>query len=149
MINKINQSMQNLTDKKIEIKENNQNNLFEQTLEKATNKIKSSEINNIPSKSLKEIPSTSLEIHNSYSNIETKTDKLLQMLEYYSTQIGDPKISLKKIEPVLEQIKTQAEKLIQKTNDLPDVDSDIKNIARKCALMANTEYIKFQRGDYL
>ncbi|OQY00673.1 MAG: hypothetical protein B6I26_07055 [Desulfobacteraceae bacterium 4572_130] len=149
MINKINQNIQNLTDKKIEIKENNQSNLFQQTLEKAGNKIKNSEIHNISSKSLKEIPSKSLGMYNSYSSIEIKTDKLLQMLEYYSTQIGDPKISLKRIEPVLEQIKTQAEKLIQKTKDLPDVNSDIKNIARECALMANTEYIKFQRGDYL
>lgn len=78
-----------------------------------------------------------------------KADKLLDMLDLYSEELKRSDVSLKQIAPVLEQIKTEAEALLQEAESSPDADPQQKRIAREFAVTANTEYMKFQRGDYL
>lgn len=78
-----------------------------------------------------------------------KTDQLLERLDSYAAQLGDPDISLKSIAPVLEQMNAEAKSLIEETRYLAAQDDGLKNIATQTAAVAQTEYIRFQRGDYL
>ena len=47
------------------------------------------------------------------------------------------------------QRRNYAQSLLQKVENSPEADESIKNIAKEFAVFANTEQIKFQRGDYL
>lgn len=82
-------------------------------------------------------------------SIQHMTDELLDMLDLYSSQLEDPAASLKSLEPILDRIKTCAGKLLEQTEKTPDTDAELKEIATQSAMMANNEYLKFQRGDYL
>ncbi|MFO7750173.1 MAG: hypothetical protein R6V54_08760 [Desulfobacteraceae bacterium] len=79
--------------------------------------------------------------------LEEKTDRLLNLLDAYSATLKNPENSLKTIEPALKEIKTTAGKLLKETK-AENEESELKTIAMELALTANTEYAKFQRGDY-
>ncbi len=71
------------------------------------------------------------------------------MLDSYSLKLENPNISLKNIAKVLEEIKENAGSLLKETERLTTADTNLKNIATQTIVTAQTEYIKFQRGDYL
>ncbi|MCK5695436.1 MAG: hypothetical protein KAH62_02345 [Desulfobacula sp.] len=71
------------------------------------------------------------------------------MLDSYSLKLEDPNVSLKNIATVLEEINETAGKLIKETERLTDADANLKNIATRTIVTAQTEYVKFQKGDYL
>lgn len=98
---------------------------------------------------LQEIASRSLEIQSTTDIVSAKTDQLIEMLDKFSIQLGNPGVSLKKISSVLEQIQKDAGDLLTETQRLAPQDSALKDIANQTALTAQTEFIKFQRGDYL
>lgn len=87
----------------------------------------------------------------SSDHIQIKTDELIDKLIEYSANISNSKVSLKEIEPLLDEIKADAEKLLQESEYAAkgNADSSLIDIARHSAITANAEYIKFQRGDYL
>ncbi len=121
---------------------------------KATDKIKGSKMENTATGRLQEIISKDFNIVNlsdvnSSNIISEQTDKLLGMLDSYSSQLIDPDISLKRIAPVVEEINNNAGNLLKETQNLTDLDVDLKMIATHTAITAQTEYLKFQRGDYL
>lgn len=101
-----------------------------------------------PTGSLKEISSMGPVIKSPSDIVTGHTDKLINMLESYSSKLGDPNISLKSIAPDLEQIKTDAAKLELEAKNLSDKDASLKEIATQTIVTAQTEYFKFQRGDY-
>jgi len=109
------------------------------TIEKVTQNSSLSEINAILDKS----------IDDPDIEIQDKTDLLLKQLDYYSAQLENPNITLKNIEPLLEEIKKSAGSLLENTGSKKFIDENLINIAKQSALTANTEYIKFQRGDYI
>lgn len=99
---------------------------------------------------LSELSSTrDITLNSTTSEIENKTDELIEKLSLYSSQLENPAISLKDMDSLLQEINTSAGNLLQKTADSGDTDSDLMDIVRECAITAHSEYIKFQRGDYL
>ncbi|MCP4720270.1 MAG: hypothetical protein GY860_12500, partial [Desulfobacteraceae bacterium] len=98
---------------------------------------------------LEEIASTGLRIQNQSSIVSGKTDKLLGLLDAYSSKLENPEVSLKSIAPILEQINQNADSLLKESVFLGTGDTKLKEIATQTVIAAQTEYVKFQRGDYL
>ena len=71
------------------------------------------------------------------------------MLDAYSSKLIDPNIPLKNIAPVVEEINNNADSLLKETQNLTDSDINLKQIATQTIVTAQTEYLKFQRGDYI
>ena len=92
-------------------------------------------------------PSTLNQIENTTEGIFNKTNFLIDKLENYSKELENPDKSLKDIEPLIASIKNDAEQLILKATD--SNDEKLNKIATETAIKANTEYIKFNRGDYI
>ncbi len=118
-------------------------------LGKALDKTQESEIEDTAAKALMEIGSKELNIINKSDIVSGKTDKLLAMLDSYTSKLIDPAVSLKSIAPVLEEINNNAGSLLKESQFLTDTDAALKKIATQTAVTAQTEYLKFQRGDYL
>jgi len=116
---------------------------------KATDKIKGSKMENTAVGGLQEIISKDFNIINSSDIVSGQTDKLLGMLDSYSSQLVDPDISLKSIAPIVEDINNNAGNLLKETQNLTDSDVSLKEIATHTVITAQTEYLKFQRGDYI
>ena len=96
-----------------------------------------------------EIASKELKIADTSDIVSGKTNALLEMLDAYASKLDDPDVSLKNIAPVLEEINTEAGGLLKDTQLLADADAALKKIATQTIVAAQTEYLKFQRGDYL
>jgi len=98
---------------------------------------------------LEEISAPVFELETLTSIVTGKTDKLLGMLETYAGQLENPEVSLKNIAPALEEINAKADSLLEDTRILGEDNSELKDIATQTVVTARTEYLKFQRGDYL
>ncbi|MGD9823466.1 hypothetical protein [Desulfobacter sp.] len=98
---------------------------------------------------LGEIPAFDFDIQTVSSIVTDKTDKLLNSLESYASQLDDTSVSLKDIEPALEELNADASSLLEETLSLGEDDQDLIDIATSTVVAAKTEYLKFQRGDYL
>ncbi len=122
---------------------------FKNALIDALDKSESSKMENTPTNALGEIASKGPQFIDNASAVTGKTDNLLNMLDLYSAQLENPDVSLKSIAPVLEKIKDNAGELLKESESLSESDTALKRIAQETALMAQTEYLKFQRGDYL
>ncbi|WP_319573952.1 hypothetical protein [uncultured Desulfobacter sp.] len=121
---------------------------FESLLNSALEKTQESE-NGIQTSELGEIPSLDFDIQTVSSIVTDKTDKLLTNLERYASKLDDANVSLKDIEPVLEELNADAASLLEETLSLGEDDQNLIDIATSTAVTAKTEYLKFQRGDYL
>jgi len=124
---------------------------FQQTFCKVLKDLEPSEIDCVQPKGLAELsPKNFILPDKSDSiNIADKTDRLLALLELYSSKLENSTISLREIDPVLKKINRDAGNLLDKIENSPGADEKIKNIAKELVLFANAEQIKFQRGDYL
>lgn len=98
---------------------------------------------------LGEISALGFDIQTVSSMVTDKTDKLLNSLESYASQLYDTSVSLKDIEPALEELNADAASLLEETLSLGEDDQELIDIATSTAVAAKTEYLKFQRGDYL
>ncbi|WP_321494574.1 hypothetical protein [uncultured Desulfobacter sp.] len=98
---------------------------------------------------LGEIFAPAFDIQSVSEIVTNKTDKLLNSLENYASQLDDASVSLKDIQPVLEELNEDAASLLEETLSLGEDDQDLIDIATSTAVTAKTEYLKFQRGDYL
>lgn len=88
-------------------------------------------------------------IQDESGGLEQETDRLLSLFDDYTKALGDPGQTLKDIESLLEDIKNGAEQISEMIGSgMPQTDS-LTSIARESALLANVEYIKFMRGDYV
>lgn len=118
-------------------------------LSNALDKTQEPEMEGTPANALMEISSKELNIINTSDIVSGKTDKLLDMLEAYSSKLNDPAVSLKSIVPALEEINDNADSLLKEAQLLTDADTVLKKIATQTIVTAQKEYLKFQRGDYL
>ena len=148
-INQINKSAQSLAASNNKISKSKGTDAFETALSKALDKTEAPEMEVMPTNALREIASIDLNIINSSDIVSGKTDKLLEMLDSYSLKLEDPNVSLKSIAKVLEDINEDAGSLLKETDRLTDADANLKDIATRTIVTAQTEYVKFQRGDYL
>lgn len=124
-------------------------NALTQALEKKTDKPESSGTGAPPVSSLGEIPSTGFRMLDPSAIVTEKTDKLLEMLADYARQLEDSDLSLKSIAPVLEQINKKADNLLKETASLGRGNKELRDIATQTVVAAQTEYVRFQRGDYV
>ncbi|MCK5541852.1 MAG: hypothetical protein KAI40_04100 [Desulfobacterales bacterium] len=122
---------------------------FKQTFGKVLENMEPSKMETVQPKSLEEIPTQSFILSDSSNSITDKTEYLLELLELYSSKLEDNSTSLKDVDSVLKEIISDAQSLLEKVKNSPDADEKIKNLAKEFAIFANTEQIKFQRGDYL
>lgn len=118
--------------------------LLDSALEKTQKSTEESQING-----LGEIPGLDFDIQTVSSIVTEKTDKLLTSLESYASQLDDTSVTLKEIEPVLKRLNEDAASLLEETLSLGKDDQALIDIATSTAVAAKTEYLKFQRGDYL
>ena len=159
-IEPINETTLSLPVSSIKSPKDNNTDAFENALSKAlgsdnskpvevSDKIKGSKMENMGVSGLREISSKDFNIINASDIVSGETDKLLGMLDSYSSQLVNPDISLKSIAPIVEEINHNAENLLKETQNLTDSDISLKEIANQTIITAQTEYFKFQRGDYL
>ena len=85
----------------------------------------------------------------SETSLLSKTDKLLELLDQYSSRINDPQQTLKDIEPLMNAIRDQSDELVKESDSGLNDDSQLREIARQCVLTATIECYKFNRGDYI
>jgi hypothetical protein len=124
--------------------------VFENALSNALDRTEAPEMGSTSPHALGEITSKDLNILTSSDVVSGRTDKLLALLDSYASQLENPDISLKRIAPVLEKIKKNAGSLLKETARLTDADdAALKKIAAQTIITAQTEYLKFQRGDYV
>ena len=122
---------------------------FQQAFNRAIDNMEPSDMKNSPPGALTELPPGNMRPGIGASDLAEKADQALQSLDRYSEKLGDASVSLKNLEPALQQLKEDAGRLIEEAENSPYSDSDLKRIAQEFAVTARTEYIKFQRGDYL
>ncbi len=97
---------------------------------------------------LGEIPSTGLYLKDQSDIVSGKTDALLGLLDAYSNKLENPDVTLKSIAPILEQINQKADSLLKESISL-GAGNTLKDIATQAVIAAQTEYVRFQRGDYV
>lgn len=98
---------------------------------------------------LGEIPSTGLYLKDQSAIVSGKTDALLGLLDAYSNKLENPEVTLKSIAPILEQINQKADSLLKESLSLGAGNTNLKDIATQAVIAAQTEYVRFQRGDYV
>jgi hypothetical protein len=89
-------------------------------------------------------------IEHSSMSVGKQTEKLLDQLDQYIKNLGDPNKTLKEIEPSVRDMKSFADSLMGNISVKEGIqDNKLKDIVERSAMMANIEYVKFNRGDYL
>jgi len=91
-----------------------------------------------------------------YLSIETnqtvmmeKANKMLDLIDKYAQELGNPMKTLKEIEPTLSTLKNESEKLYKEYIAGSGDDKTLKEMLNSIQVAANVEYFKFQRGDYI
>lgn len=75
-------------------------------------------------------------------------ENLVDLLDYYRQQLSDPRITLKKIDPLIKEIENQREKLAPVLDSLPEGEK-LKDIVNETLVTASLEVTRFYRGDYI
>ncbi|MFH2066695.1 MAG: hypothetical protein ABIK15_15970 [Pseudomonadota bacterium] len=79
----------------------------------------------------------------------SRTEKLLDQLDQYIQNLGDPRKTLKDMEPSVRDMKMSADALMESLAAEDFQDTKLKDIVEHSAMIANIEFLKFNRGDYL
>ncbi len=77
-----------------------------------------------------------------------RVENLIDLLDHYRQMLSDPGNSLKKIDPIIQEIDKQREKLAPVLDTLPDGEK-LKDIVNQTLVTASLETTKFYRGDYI
>ncbi|MFH2090852.1 MAG: hypothetical protein ABIJ31_00620 [Pseudomonadota bacterium] len=148
-INNINESGQSFGTPKAKSDKTQKTDAFQIVLSNALGAKETSAMEPSFANALEEISSIGPVITSLSDMVSTKTGNLLDLLDAYSSKLEDPNMTLKSIAPTLEQIKTKAGTLEREAEKLPANEASLKKIATQTIATAQTEYFKFQRGDYL
>lgn len=148
-INHINESAQPMAGGKTNTSRKDRSVSFEDELNKAFDKPRGTPMEAKTVSGLGEIESAGPEIISTSDIVTGKTYDLLTLLDAYSSKLDNPQVSLKSMASALEEINRNADNLIKEAGNLTRDDENLKKIATQTAVTAQTEYIKFQRGDYL
>lgn len=76
------------------------------------------------------------------------SEQALDMLDAYSKGLADPSLSLKSIEPMVEDLSRMSSELSNAGSFLSDADP-LKGIIDEVASTVNSEVMRFRRGDLL
>lgn len=125
------------------------NDLFQHTLDKAI-RIKSNAKTDTGNNVLGEIRASAVPIVEGRPHgLNGKTDTLLSHLDMFASELNNPERSLKDMEPVVTSMKNDADDIMKTMEKEGVTDDNLKKIIIESAMMANIEYYKFYRGDYL
>ena len=72
---------------------------------------------------------------------------MINLLDRYCEKLADPRITLKKVDPVIKEMSRELENLAPVLDSLPD--DELKNILNRTLVTASLEISKFYRGDYI
>jgi hypothetical protein len=86
--------------------------------------------------------------HHEKTRIMYRIENFLDTLEEYHRKLGDPRVTLKDIHPLISDMAAKEENLISSFNSLPDGDK-LKDILNRTLITSSVEIIKFNRGDYV
>ena len=75
-------------------------------------------------------------------------DELLNVIESYQVKMADPKVSLKQMYPLVQQMEKKTTELAPAAEALPDGDK-LKEILNRVLVSSTVEVIKCNRGDYV
>ena len=75
-------------------------------------------------------------------------ENLIDLLDQYRHKLSDPRITLKKIDPIIREIDRQKEKLTPLLESLPDGEK-LRDVVNQTLVTASLEITKFYRGDYI
>lgn len=126
--------------------------LFKKTFEKALGESdKSGQSSQTTSVTpLGEIQSVGFRVMNTDPvTLESGTETLLNKLDAYMEALKDPSQTLKDIEPLLLDIKQKADQLGESVAIAGEDQKDLASLAEQSSLLAQVEYQKFVRGDYV
>ncbi len=82
------------------------------------------------------------------TRIMNRVENFLDTLDEYQHKLGDPRVTLKDIHPLISDMAAERENLISSFNSLPDGDK-LKDILNRTLITSSVEVIKFNRGDYV
>ena len=77
-----------------------------------------------------------------------RLENLVDLLDHYRQQLSDPRITLKKIDPIIKEIENQSEMLAPVLDSLPGGEK-LKDILNETLVTASLEVTRFYRGDYI
>lgn len=77
-----------------------------------------------------------------------QVENLVDLLDHYRQQLSDPRITLKKIDPIIKEIENQRERLAPLMDSLPEGEK-LKDIVNETLVTASLEVTRFYRGDYI
>ena len=122
-------------------------NQFQQRLNEAQEKNQTAHTSSVATpKGLGEIqPMGFPKIESASTTVVNKTDQLLSLLDSYAKDMENPDKTLRDIEPLIVSIQQNASELMEAADK---ISPDLKEIATETAVAANSEYIRFYRGDY-
>jgi len=124
--------------------------LFKKTLDKAIETKESVQTEKTTKSNLPEIQSAQMvPAGNTARAFENKTGQLLDLMDRFAGEMGNPERTLKEIEPLVVALRENAEALLKSAEKEAAQDSPVREIAVESAMRANIEYIKFYRGDYV
>ena len=69
-------------------------------------------------------------------------------IESYQLKMADPKVSLKEVYPLVQQMEKKTTELVPAVEALRDGDK-LKEILNRALVASTVEIIKFNRGDYV
>ena len=78
----------------------------------------------------------------------SSTEDMINLLDRYREQLADPRVPLKEIDPVIQEMSREMENLTPVLESLPDGDG-LKTILNRTLVTASMEIGKFYRGDYI
>ena len=76
-------------------------------------------------------------------------NRILNLLDDYARELSNPRKTLKHIEPLVENIKKEANLLEVEATDEIKKDSQLEGLIKDVAVTANVAAFKFERGDYI
>lgn len=123
---------------------------FRQNLEAANARQQSLATAPVGSAALNEVPSGGFPTLQTPQHAVVRTaQRLLDLLDTYAKDMGNPRKTLKDMEPLIVSIQQRAAQLAEETESLQTEDDALQTLARQCGVTANMECIKFYRGDYV
>ena len=75
-------------------------------------------------------------------------EDLLGLLDDFRQNLSDPRINLRQIDPIIQEMDKLKETLEPVLDSLPD-DEKLKDIVNQTLVTASLEITKFYRGDYI
>lgn len=76
-------------------------------------------------------------------------DRILDLLDTYAAELGNPQKSLKEIDPLARVIEQEVGLFGEKRSSYPEIDAEMQGLTEALEITASVALMKFRRGDFL